>query len=208
MSVSMQPNSQFQKLCDIIDTLLGPNGCPWDRKQTLESLREHLLEETHEVIEAITHKQGADALAEELGDLIGMAIFVGKLAEKDKLCTVHDACQAAVDKLIRRHPHIFLEKKELSPDEVVTQWNELKKLEKGKVIDVYERLPKTLPALQCAQEIIRKFPIDAPEGQRKTEEEIGSELYHIVAQAEASGVNAEFALRKTIEEMRKTRNIV
>ena len=191
----------FDRLIQIMDTLLSPEGCPWDQKQTLLSLREHLIEEAYEVIEAITEGHEPHLIAEELGDLIGMAVFVAKVAQKEKLFTIQDACQAIVDKLIRRHPHIFHEKQSLSADEVKIQWDQIKKLEKKKEKNFYERIPKSMPSLQKAQEVVPHLKDKAQLVTNDEQDEIGRELYLIAAKASDKGINAEFALRHYIEKI-------
>jgi len=191
----------FDRLLQIMDTLLSPDGCPWDQKQTLLSLREHLIEEAYEVIEAITEGHEPHLIAEELGDLIGMAVFIAKVAQKEKLFTIQDACQAIVDKLIRRHPHIFHEKQSLSAEEVKIQWDQIKKLEKKEEKSFYERMPKGLPALQKAQEVAHHLKGKAQSITHDEQAEIGRELYLIAVKALEKGINAEFALRHYIEKI-------
>lgn len=97
---------EFDELIEIIDRLLGPDGCPWDKEQTLQSLRSSVLEEVCEVIEAIDLNDNAH-IKEELGDLFFNTIFLCKIAEKEKRFTVTEILKELNEKLIRRHPHVF-----------------------------------------------------------------------------------------------------
>lgn len=121
---------KIKQLIDVIDQLMGPEGCPWDQKQTTKSVIKDLIEEANEVKEAI-EKQDHQNLEEELGDVLFVVLFLARLAEKEKLTTLDKVTSGIVEKLIRRHPHVFHEKKKLTEDEVLAQWKEIKKKEKG-----------------------------------------------------------------------------
>src|SRR3954464_15022707 len=149
--------SAFQALVDIMARLRGPQGCPWDREQTLESLRAFVLEETHEVLDAIDRGDTA-ALRGEIGDLIFEGVFLAQVCADDGHFTVADSLRAITAKLIRRHPHIF------DPDgrplettgEVHQQWEQIKAREQadaGERRSVLRGLPKSLPSLLRAYEI-------------------------------------------------------
>jgi MazG family protein len=124
---SSSAGEAFQKLVDIMARLRGPDGCPWDREQTLESLRGFLLEETHEVLDAID-RGDTDALRGEIGDLIFEGVFLAQVAADVGRFTVVESLHAITAKLIRRHPHIFdpsgrpLD----TAGEVVQQWEQIK----------------------------------------------------------------------------------
>lgn len=183
----------FQQLVHLCDQLLGPEGCPWDREQTLTSLQTYLLEEAHEVLEAIDLADPAK-FREELGDLFYTLVFLAKLAEKEQLFTLDEVLAEVRQKLIRRHPHIFGEVKAASSSEVMERWEEVKKGE-GKKSPI-DGIPPTLPALSRAQKVIRKMRLAPKEEVCLSEEEIGERLWREVAQAEVSGVDAEGALRR------------
>src|SRR3954469_20675844 len=147
----------FRGLVDIMARLRGPQGCPWDREQTLESLRPFLLEETHEVLDAID-RGDLDALRGEIGDLIFEGVFLAQVCADDGHFTVADSLKAITTKLIRRHPHIFdpdgrpLE----TPTEVHQQWEQIKAREqsdRGERRSVLSGVPRALPALLRAHEI-------------------------------------------------------
>ncbi len=137
---------EFDELVCIVESLLGPEGCPWDRKQTLGSVRRYLIEEAYEVIEAINDEHNEN-IAEELGDLFFNVVFLCKLGEKEKRLTSRQVLKGVIDKLIRRHPHVFEEKKDMNPEEVVKQWNEIKRTEKAAAKNPFDSIPKDLPYL-------------------------------------------------------------
>ena len=116
---------QLNRLLGIMDTLLGENGCPWDKEQTHESLKEYLIEECGELIEAIDGNN-ADALKEELGDVLLQVVFHTKLAERAGLFNLEDVLQGLGDKLIRRHTHIFGDDKAASAEDAIRIWKENK----------------------------------------------------------------------------------
>src|SRR5215216_6123810 len=141
--------SAFQTLVDIMARLRGPEGCPWDREQTLESLRAFLLEETHEVLDAID-RGDMDALRGEIGDLIFEGVFLAQVCADDGRFTVADSLRSITTKLIRRHPHIFdPEGRPLeTPGEVHQQWEQIKAREQadaGVPRSVLRGVPKSLP---------------------------------------------------------------
>ena len=120
----------FDDLIEIIAQLRGPGGCPWDIKQTHESLKECLTEESGEVIQAIDNKDDAN-LCEELGDLLLQVIMHAQIASEDGRLTISDVIQGVSEKMIRRHPHVFGDEKVSNADESLNLWNEIKKREKS-----------------------------------------------------------------------------
>jgi len=210
--------------------LRGPNGCPWDREQTLESLRAFLLEETHEVLEAID-RGDTKALRGEIGDLIFEGVFLAQVCADAGLFTVADSLDAINAKLIRRHPHIFdpggrpLE----TPSEVHQQWEQIKAKEQsdaGEQRSVLRGLARSLPSLLRAHEIgtrvaavgfdwanatdvVSKIEeevaelreaIRNEEGSARTEEEMGDLLFSIANLSRKLGIDPESALRKANEK--------
>jgi MazG family protein len=123
----------FTRLLDIVAALRGPGGCPWDREQTIDSLKPFVLEETYEVIEAIdAHDHGA--LCEELGDFVFEAVFLAQLESEAGHFTIADSLKSIADKLVRRHPHVFAKDGEAPLDsagQVRTRWEEIKAQERG-----------------------------------------------------------------------------
>ncbi len=196
---------QFDQLLKIADRLLGENGCPWDREQTFHSLQPYLLEETHELLEAID-SQSPEGIAEELGDVLYALVFIAKLGEIQGLFTMADALSGVGEKLIRRHPHVFGEAEISSTDDVVKNWEAIKKQEmggKGRKT-ILDGIPLSLPALPRCQKVLHKLKRAKsdlfPKMERfsLTEEEVGEGLWRLIAEAEASGVDAESALRRLV----------
>src|SRR5215208_3701101 len=146
-------SERFSKLVELMATLRAPNGCPWDRKQTHESLKPYLLEETYEVLETIDHGDSLK-LKEELGDVLLQVLFHSQIAAEAGTFTVEDVLDMLADKLIRRHPHVFGGgDKAANPtngEQVLTQWEAIKRAEReaaGGTQSALDGVPKTLPAL-------------------------------------------------------------
>ncbi len=121
----------FDKFCDIIEKLRAPDGCPWDRKQTAESLKKSLLEECDEAIEAVDKKDDEN-LCEELGDVLLVVGMIARIKEEEGKFNISDVLSGVNSKLIRRHPHVFGDAKASSPEEVLKLWNQVKEEEKKK----------------------------------------------------------------------------
>ncbi|RXJ00916.1 nucleoside triphosphate pyrophosphohydrolase [Anaerobacillus alkaliphilus] len=149
----------FGKLREVIATLRGPNGCPWDQKQTHVSLKKYLLEEAYEVLDAIDEEDD-DHLAEELGDVLLQVMLHAQIGEDEGMFTVDDVVAAITEKMIRRHPHVFEAGKLNNEDEVIQQWDEIKKQEKQEsgqeVISLLAGVPKSMPALYRAAKLQKK----------------------------------------------------
>jgi len=158
MCAMTAPGSSLARLVEIMDALLAPDGCPWDREQTLETLRPFLVEETYEVLDAMARDHVADH-CEELGDLMMQIVFQSAIRKAEGAFGIDDVVTAISDKLVRRHPHVFADKATMSSDQVLAQWDEIKKAEKAakaaKPKRVLEGVPKG-PALQRAQKIGQK----------------------------------------------------
>lgn len=157
MTTSTMPTAgdRFNELVAIMAQLRSPEGCPWDRVQTLASLRPYLLEETYEALEALDSGDTA-ALCEELGDLLLEVVFLSRIAEENGTFSVSDAIDAIVKKLVRRHPHVFGADAKLStPHEVRGKWEEMKASERSASAapkTILGGVPKTLPSLLRAYE--------------------------------------------------------
>lgn len=198
---------EFENLLKTLQTLLGENGCAWDRAQTMLSMRASLLEEVCETIDAVDSGDKVH-IEEELGDLFFLAIFMCLLAEKEKCCTLGSVIKKLNDKLIYRHPHIFGEKENLlTPEAVLEQWDILKTVEKGKEVrkSVLDGIPKALPALAKAQKALGRmkkqgFSPDLSE-QSTPEMVLGNSLLKLVVEAQAHRVEAEFALRNALDKV-------
>lgn len=121
----------FADFCEIIAQLRAPGGCPWDIKQTHESLKKCLVEETGEVLEAIDHKDDAN-LCEELGDVLLQVVMHAQIAAEENRFTMEDVIQGVAEKMIRRHPHVFGDAKAETQEESLALWQEIKRKEKEK----------------------------------------------------------------------------
>ncbi|OQW33532.1 MAG: hypothetical protein A4E19_03850 [Nitrospira sp. SG-bin1] len=198
-------SERFSKLVGIMAALRAQNGCPWDRKQTHESLKPYLLEETYEVLETIDQGDTAK-LKEELGDVLLQVIFHGQIAAENRAFTVDDVLDTLNEKLIRRHPHVFGTEDQAgfltNGEQVLSQWEQIKRAERnaaGNKQSALEGVPKTLPALLRAyqtQARAARVGFDWPHNAAgfeqifgKVAEEIG-ELKDALAQA-GSQVEAE-----------------
>jgi MazG family protein len=150
--------TEFTRLVEIMATLRSADGCPWDREQTIDSLKPFVLEETYEVIEAIDRHDHA-GLCEELGDFLFEAVFLAQMESEAGHFTIADALTSIADKLVRRHPHVFARQDgdvPISSERVVTRWEEIKAQERGgaaKKKTLLSGIPVTLPALLRAYEI-------------------------------------------------------
>jgi tetrapyrrole methylase family protein / MazG family protein len=226
MNAQNGQNDPFQRLVELMATLRGPEGCPWDRKQTPESLKPFLVEECYEVIDAI--EEGAPAkVRDELGDLLFQVIFHARIAEETGQFTINDVITAIHEKMTRRHPHVFGDDKLSTDKEVLSNWEEIKRKEKGHEDrkSILEGVPKELPSLLRAhrlQERAARVGFDwahlnealpkldeeiaelkealASEDAGKIEEELGDVFFMLVNISRFLGVNPEDALRKTISK--------
>jgi tetrapyrrole methylase family protein/MazG family protein len=149
-SVPPESLKPAERLVAIMRLLRSPEGCPWDREQSLASLKEHLVEESHEVLDAM---DGSDRgkLCEELGDLLLQVVFQAQICAEEGSFTFDDVAAAIVDKLIRRHPHVFGDTKVSGAGEVLRNWEAIKRTEKGgRTASTLDGIPKSLPALHKA----------------------------------------------------------
>jgi len=216
-------SQNWDRLVQIMDTLRGENGCPWDKKQTRESLKPYLIEEAYEVLEAIEEKD-AKKLKEELGDLLYQILFHARISKENSEFDIEDVLSASCEKMVRRHPHVFGDKKADSAEEVLKQWEEIKKGEKGNDRkSILEGVPAHLPALLRAhqlqaraarvgfdwehvdqvfakvQEEMGEFEEAFRGGDReRMESELGDLLFALVNIGRFIEVSPEDALRKTI----------
>ena len=204
---------EFDQLLQTTETLFGPNGCPWDRQQTMKSTRSCAVEEASELVDAIDLEDNQQ-IQEELGDYLFIALFLCKLAEKEERTTLSKVLHEVNEKLVRRHPHVFGEVKLKTSEQVVSQWAEIKQTEKGKAErkSALDGVPKGLPALSRADKVQKKFKkayhvpasgFDQAVPNFNTEQELGELLYDIVAQAHEKGLEAEHALRSVLVNKEK-----
>ena len=147
----------FQDLLDIIETLRNPGGCPWDREQTHESLKSALLEECYEVIDAIENED-EDALIEELGDVLLQVVFHASIGKEDGYFDIMDVIGGISNKMINRHPHVFVNEEANTSEQVLVNWDEIKKEEKGikTLTEEMQNIAKSLPAITRAYKVQKK----------------------------------------------------
>lgn len=209
--------------------LRAPGGCPWDRKQSFDTIKSYLLEETYEVLDAIDARDFA-GLAEELGDLLLQPVFFAEMAREEGLFSIEDSLDAINQKLIRRHPHVFGDASAETAEDVKTRWDEIKQQEKGgqgakPLGSMLDGVPRNLPALMEADKIghkvavvgfewddvsgvIEKIQEEAAElaraqNQEEIEHELGDMLFNLVNLARFLKVDPEQALRKTNARFRQ-----
>ena len=209
--------SKFDALVEIIARLRAPDGCPWDGKQTHVSLREYLLEESYEALAALDEGDN-DKLCEELGDILLQIVLHAQIAREACEFELADVLTAINKKLIYRHPHVFGDTSVESAEEVVHNWEELKKAERSADTSMLDSVPRKMPALAYAQEIqrrvaeagfdwkdiegvvekvveeIKEFHQAASAGERS--DEYGDLLFTLVNFARRQGIDSETALRE------------
>ena len=215
--------TEFKKLTEIVNTLMGENGCPWDKVQTRESLKPYLIEEAYETLEALDGNN-PEEIKEELGDLLYQILFHAKISENKKEFNITDVIESISNKMEHRHPHVFKKETLETPDEVVTQWEEIKSKEKGKAgrKSVLDGIPSYLPSLLRSQKLQKKaanhgfdwdkissvfdkldeevaeFKKAILSGKKKdVKEELGDILFVLVNIAKFNKIDAEEALRAT-----------
>ena len=217
--------NDLYRLIEVMKRLRGENGCPWDREQTHESLKPYLLEETYEVLNALDSGQD-EHFKEELGDLLLQIVFHAQLAAEEGRFTIDDVARSIVEKLVRRHPHVFGDVKVGNAQEVLQNWEKIKKGEGKK--SILDGVPEHLPALLKARRVQEKvkrvgFDWDSVDGAfeklveemrelkeavsrgkpESAEEEFGDILFSIVNISRFLGIDAEDSLRKTINKFMK-----
>jgi MazG family protein len=149
------PSEPLPRLLKIMEILRSPEGCPWDREQDHKTIKNNLIEESYEVLEAIDAGDGS-LLKEELGDLLLQIVFHSQLEKEKGIFEFSDVALAIGDKLIRRHPHVFEDVHAPDTETVLKNWNELKKKEKPERKGFFDGVPSVFPALMRSQEIQKK----------------------------------------------------
>ena len=214
MTTTENPTGKtFEDLLRVVETLRDPGGCPWDAEQTHETLRSHLLEETYETLEAIESGEPAK-LAEELGDLLIQVTFHIDMAARAGRFDSEEVISGVIDKLVRRHPHVFGGGQKMQDSsEVLEQWEDLKRRERGRR-SIVESLPVSMPALSYAAAVMGRatkagVPIDelaptAIDGEAKpvSEYDAGRYLMGAARRVEEAGHDPETALRSYSLELR------
>lgn len=188
----------FEDLVKIMTVLRSPEGCPWDREQTHQTIRRDLLEETYELIEGID-KNDPEILREELGDVLLQVVFHSNIAESNGNFSVSDVCNDVCQKLIVRHPHVFGDVKVKDSENVLANWDAIKKETKKQQSDteVLRSISPALPALMRAEKIGKKarkvgFDFeDANEAMTKVSEEV-DEVNEAIARGDKAAIEEEF----------------
>jgi MazG family protein len=221
--IPLQDGATLVRLVGVMRRLLDPDGCPWDREQSFETLRKYALEEACEVIDAIDSGDRG-ALREELGDLLLQVVFQAELARREASFGIDDVVAGIVDKLIGRHPHVFGDLEAENADEVLRNWEKIKAREKADR-GVLAGVPRSMPALTRAQrmgekvsrvgfdwkdargsrdkvaEELKELDEAAARGDAKAvEEEMGDALFALVNLSRHLRVDAEGALRRAIDK--------
>ena len=212
-----QKLNRFATLVDIIARLRAPDGCPWDRKQTHTSLRENLLEECYEVLEALDEGDSGKLCA-ELGDLLMQIVLHTQIATEAGEFELEDVVNSINTKLIHRHPHVFGSLKVKDAEEVLVKWEALKKEERGTDTSMLASVPRQMPALGYSQEIQRRVAqvgfdwedidgiidklaeevgeLERADSQEQKAREFGDLFFTLVNIARRQGIDSEAALRE------------
>ncbi|HEX2059656.1 MAG TPA: nucleoside triphosphate pyrophosphohydrolase [Thermoanaerobaculia bacterium] len=212
----------FDELVQLMTRLRAPGGCPWDRKQTLQSLKPFIIEEAYEVVDAIDRDDRA-SLAEEVGDMLLEAVFVAEITREEGTFDIYDSVTAIHDKLVRRHPHVFGDVEAKDAEQVVTNWEKLKRDERqAENKSILSGVPGSLPGLLKAarltekaarvgfdwrrtEDVFEKLDEEIAElreavaegNEQNIHDEIGDLLFTIANIARKVGVNPEEALQST-----------
>ena len=208
----MKTEPAINDLLKVMAKLRSPTGCPWDRAQSHLTLRRHAIEEVYELIDAI--EAGDDhEMAEELGDLLLQVVFHCQLARERGVFDFEKVTRLLVDKLIRRHPHVFASVKVKDVDEVWANWEKIKRAEKSGTQrerkSAFDGIPRHLPALLRAEKIIKKARKVLAKGHptikerakgKLTKEKLAQELFQLAAAAQSRGWCAEELLASEIKK--------
>lgn len=205
-----EPHPQLDQLIAVLAHLRAPGGCAWDAEQTHESLTRYLVEEAHELIEAIEHGTPDDVL-EELGDVLYQVLFHADIAaaRSEHPFTIEDVAARSTAKMVGRHPHVFGDVSADTADEVAANWEIWKRQEKPARTSVLDGVPTSLSALLRAEKLLGKaegFGVGiAPADPAPTDEaELGQRLLALVAAGRAQGLEAERALRRALAEVEQS----
>ncbi len=206
---------EFAGLLKVVEHLRGPDGCPWDKEQTFESLTRFAIEEAHELAEAIDSGD-MKAFRDELGDLLLQVVLHSEIARQEGKFDIYDVIEGIASKMVRRHPHVFGDVKVSSSGEVLTNWAEIKKAEgKTKIFDIPSGMPSLLRAhkigektgklafdwknaSQCWKKVDEELgELREAETREEIEDEFGDVLFSLVQWARHNKIDSEQALRKT-----------
>ena len=222
--------NQLERLLEIMRRLRSPEGCPWDQKQSSDSIKMYAIEEAYELVEAIENGSVSE-LEEELGDLLLQVVFHAQIQSEAGLFDFEDVARGISEKLVRRHPHVFGHTAVSGADEVLTNWDTIKreeKAEKGEASSILEGVPRALPSLQRAHEVqkraaragfdwatsedvLAKLEEEITEvreaiqsgNEDALKEELGDLLFSCVNMCRFLGFNAEDLLRANVEKFER-----
>jgi XTP/dITP diphosphohydrolase len=210
MTNSLTGLTGVAKLVAVMNQLRSPGGCPWDAEQTHHSLLEYLLEESHELVEAIA-AGNRDEIREELGDVLLQVVFHARIAQEHETdpFDLAEIAELTATKLISRHPHVFGDETAESAQDVEAIWHEKKKIEKGRD-SLLDGIPRTLPALMLATKMLKRtkqleipatavLPTDFANS-LDSAERIGELLFEVVRIARVQKIDPEAALRAAIRD--------
>lgn len=213
----------LERLVEIVAELRGEHGCPWDKAQTHESIKANLVEEAYEVVDAIDAGD-SEALCEELGDVLLHVVFHSQIAKEDGEFNINDVIRAVIDKMIRRHPHVFGDENVSCEREVLRNWERIKQEEKDKA-SIFTGIPRALPSLMKAYKVQEKaarvgFDWESADGawakiheelqelreavegadKARVAEEVGDLLFAVVNVARHLDIDPELALKGTTDK--------
>lgn len=195
----MEKKMGFYEFCDIVEKLRAPGGCPWDREQTHKSLAKCLLEEAYEANDAIDEGDPMK-MADELGDVLLQVVMHAQIGKEEGTFTIDDVTDAVSRKMIERHPHVFGNVKVENSEEVLDNWEKIKKTQRGQktVFESMESITKSLPSLSRATKVIGKavkgklYSVDELENSKG--EEIAEKIFNLCAKAYKNGIDPEAEL--------------
>jgi len=204
-----RPHPNLDQLIAVLEYLRAPGGCAWDAEQTHESLVQYLVEESHELIEAIEHGSREDML-EELGDVLYQVLFHADIAaaSAEHPFTIEDVAAATTAKMVGRHPHVFGDVVADTAEDVAANWETWKRQQKPARTSVLDGVPAGLPALARAEKVLGRahgvsaeIAVDESEQALEDEAELGHRLLSLVAAGRAQGLDAERALRAAVRDL-------
>ncbi len=207
--------SAIQDLLNVMARLRSPTGCPWDREQDHQSLRFHAVEEVYELMDAIEQEDDVEML-EELGDLLLQVVFHCQLAREREVFDFEKVTRNLVDKLVRRHPHVFGDVQAKDVDAVWAQWEKIKRAEKkGTAHDrpsALDGIPRHLPSLLRAEKLVKKARkaklLPGGNGAKPSRSRTASALFDLVSDAQAQGWSAEALLRAEVQKRERQLRLV
>ncbi len=203
--------NDFNRLCEIIHQLRSPDGCPWDREQTHKSLSKHLIEECYEAVDAI-EEGDFTKVSDELGDVLLQIVMHAEIGREEGTFAIYDVIDGICTKMIVRHPHVFGSAKADTPEEVLDNWEKIKRKQRGqkKTYESIDSITPSLPVLMKCSKIIGKIQsADLPckwnniDVSDDIELEIGEKIFKICEEARAKGIDPEASIAKYLKKITK-----